>query len=380
MGAFFHPDHPHVSQLFSPLALGPLSLSNRIVIAPMCQYSAQDGQASDWHTIHLGQMAQSGAGLLILEATAVLPEGRISWADLGLWDDTTEAALGKVLASVRRWSNMPIGVQLAHAGRKASTARPWDGGKAIAPDQEQGWQVLAPSALPYLAGEPTPQALDVAGIDAVVDAFAESARRSVRLGFELIEIHAAHGYLLHQFLSPLSNQRTDEYGGSLQNRMRLLLRVLEAVQAAVPSNIAVGVRISATDWVEGGWDVAQSIELGKALEARGNHFLHVSSGGLDPRQQIPVTPGYQVPAAEAIKAQISTPVIAVGLITEPTQAEAIVAEGRADAIGIARGILYDPRWPWHAAAALGAHISASPQYLRCEPHEARGLFDVSRSD
>ncbi|MNM72422.1 NADPH dehydrogenase [compost metagenome] len=380
MGAFFPPDHPHVSQLFSPLALGPLSLSNRIVIAPMCQYSAQDGQASDWHTIHLGQMAQSGAGLLILEATAVLPEARISWADLGLWDDTTEAALGKVLASVRRWSNMPIGVQLAHAGRKASTARPWDGGKAIAPDQEQGWQVLAPSALPYLAGEPTPQALDVAGIDAVVDAFAESARRSVRLGFELIEIHAAHGYLLHQFLSPLSNQRTDEYGGSPQNRMRLLLRVLEAVQAAVPSNIAVGVRISATDWVEGGWDVAQSIELGKALEARGNHFLHVSSGGLDPRQQIPVTPGYQVPAAEAIKAQISTPVIAVGLITEPTQAEAIVAEGRADAIGIARGILYDPRWPWHAAAALGAHISASPQYLRCEPHEARGLFDVSRSD
>lgn len=380
MGAFSPPDHLHVSQLFSPLALGPLSLSNRIVIAPMCQYSAQDGQASDWHTIHLGQMAQSGAGLLILEATAVLPEARISWADLGLWDDTTEAALGKVLASVRRWSAMPIGVQLAHAGRKASTARPWDGGRAIAPDQEHGWQVLAPSALPYLAGEPTPQALDVAGIDAVVEAFAEAARRSVRLGFDLIEIHAAHGYLMHQFLSPLSNQRTDEYGGSLQNRMRLLLRVLEAVQAAVPANIAVGVRISATDWVDGGWDVAQSIELGKALEARGNHFLHVSSGGLDPRQQIPVTPGYQVPAAEAIKAQISTPVIAVGLITEPAQAEAIVAEGRADAIGIARGILYDPRWPWHAAAALGAHISASPQYLRCEPHEARGLFDVSRSD
>lgn len=369
-----------MSQLFSPLALGPLSLSNRIVIAPMCQYSAQDGQASDWHTIHLGQMAQSGAGLLILEATAVLPEARISWADLGLWDDTTEAALGKVLTSVRRWSAMPIGVQLAHAGRKASTARPWDGGRAIDPDQEHGWQVLAPSALPYLAGEPTPQALDLAGIDAVVEAFAEAARRSVRLGFDLIEIHAAHGYLLHQFLSPLSNQRTDEYGGSLQNRMRLLLRVLEAVQAAVPANIAVGVRISATDWVDGGWDVTQSIELGKALEARGNHFLHVSSGGLDPRQQIPVTPGYQVPAAEAIKAQISTPVIAVGLITEPAQAEAIVAEGRADAIGIARGILYDPRWPWHAAAALGAHISASPQYLRCEPHEARGLFDVSRSD
>jgi 2,4-dienoyl-CoA reductase-like NADH-dependent reductase (Old Yellow Enzyme family) len=369
-----------VSHLFSPLSLGPLSLSNRIVIAPMCQYSAEEGQATDWHTIHLGQLAQSGAGLLILEATAVLPEGRISWADLGLWDDATEAALGKVLRSVRRWSKMPIGVQLAHAGRKASTARPWDGGRAIAPDQEHGWQVLAPSALPFLEGEPRPQALDVAGIDAVVEAFAEAARRSVRLGLDLIELHAAHGYLLHQFLSPLSNHRSDEYGGSLENRMRLLLRVFDAVRAAVPGKVAVGVRISATDWVDGGWDVAQSIELAKALEARGNEFLHVSSGGLDPRQQIPVGPGYQVPAAEAIKAQISTPVIAVGLITEPAQAETILVEGRADAIGLARGILYDPRWPWHAAAALGTHISASPQYLRCEPHEARGLFDVGRCD
>lgn len=369
-----------MSHLFSPLSLGTLSLSNRIVIAPMCQYSAQDGQASDWHTIHLGQLAQSGAGLLILEATAVLPEGRISWADLGLWNDASEAALGKVLGSVRRWSKMPIGVQLAHAGRKASTARPWDGGRALAPEQENGWQVLAPLALPFLEGEPMPQALDAAGIDAVVDAFAEAARRSARLGLDLIELHAAHGYLLHQFLSPLSNHRTDEYGGTLENRMRLLLRVFDAVRAAVPARVAVGVRISATDWVDEGWDIAQSIVLAKVLEERGNDFLHVSSGGLDPRQNIPLGPGYQVPAAEAIKAQVGTPVIAVGLITEPAQAEAIVAEGRADAIGIARGILYDPRWPWHAAVALGTHISASPQYLRCEPHEARGLFDVGRCD
>ena len=363
-----------MSQLFSPLSLGPLALSNRIVIAPMCQYSADEGDATDWHTIHLGHLAQSGAGLLIIEATAVSPRARISWADLGLWDDATEAALGKVLAAVRRWSPMPIGVQLAHAGRKASTARPWEGGGAIAPEQAHGWQVLAPSPLPFKAGDPTPEALDIAGIDAVVEDFVAAARRAVRLGLQLIELHAAHGYLLHQFLSPLSNQRDDAYGGALENRMRLLLRVFDAVRAVLPADVALGVRISATDWVEGGWDVAQSIELAKVLEARGNHFLHVSSGGLDPRQQIPLGPGYQVPQAAAIKAAISTPVIAVGLITEPAHAEAILVEAQADAIGLARGILYDPRWPWHAAAALGAQVSASPQYLRCEPHELRGLF------
>jgi len=363
-----------VSLLFSPLQLGPLSLPNRIVIAPMCQYAAADGCASSWHDQHLGMLSQSGAGLLILEATAVAPRGRISWADLGLWDDATEAALGEVLASLRRWSPMPIGIQLAHAGRKASTARPWEGGAAIAPDQPNGWQVLAPSALPFNAGDPIPQALDAAAIDGVVEAFAGSARRAARLGLELIEIHAAHGYLLHQFLSPLSNRRDDEYGGPLENRMRLVLRVFEAVRAAVPAGVAVGVRISATDWVEGAWDVAQSIALARTLEARGSDFIHVSSGGLDPRQQIPVGPGYQVPLAEAIKAQVRTPVIAVGLITEARQAEAILAEGRADAIGIARGVLYDPRWPWHAAAELGAKVGAAPRYRRCEPHGVRGVF------
>jgi 2,4-dienoyl-CoA reductase-like NADH-dependent reductase (Old Yellow Enzyme family) len=363
-----------VSLLFSPLQLGPLSLPNRIVIAPMCQYAAEDGCASSWHDQHLGMLSQSGAGLLILEATAVAPRGRISWADLGLWDDATEAALGEALASLRRWSPMPIGIQLAHAGRKASTARPWEGGAAIAPDQPNGWQVQAPSALPFNAGDPIPQALDAAAIDGVVEAFAASARRAARLGLELIEIHAAHGYLLHQFLSPLSNHRDDEYGGPLENRMRLVLRVFDAVRAAVPAGVAVGVRISATDWVEGGWDVAQSIALARALEARGSDFIHVSSGGLDPRQQIPVGPGYQVPLAEAIKAQVRTPVIAVGLITEARQAEAILAEGRADAIGIARGILYDPRWPWHAAAELGAKVDAAPRYRRCEPHGVRGVF------
>lgn len=363
-----------MSLLFSPLSLGPLELTNRIVIAPMCQYSAEQGRASDWHRIHLGQLALSGAGLLIIEATAVEPRGRITHADLGLYDDASEAALKNALDSVRRVSPMPLGIQLAHAGRKASTQRPWEGGGAIAPDQPDGWQVVAPSAQPFNAGNPLPEALDEAGIDALVDAFAASAQRAERIGLQLIEIHAAHGYLLHQFLSPLSNQRDDAYGGSLDNRMRLTLRVFDAVRSAVSDAVSVGIRISATDWVEGGWDLAQSIALAKALDARGAQFIHVSSGGLDPRQQITLGAGYQVPFATAIKAEVAMPVIAVGLITEPAHAEKIIADGDADAIALARGILYDPRWPWHAAAALGAQVTPAPQYLRCEPREARGLF------
>jgi len=364
-----------LSQLFSPVTLGPLTLSNRIVIAPMCQYSAEDGRASDWHAQHLGSLAQSGAGLLILEATAVEPRGRISYADLGLWDDGTEAALAQVLASVRRWSPMPLGIQLGHAGRKASTARPWDGGRQLQADDARGWPTVAPSPLPFHANDPAPQALDEAGIAEVVAAFAASAVRAERLGFELIEIHAAHGYLLHQFLSPLSNRRTDGYGGSLPNRLRLLVEVFDAVREAVSDKVSVGVRISATDWVEGGWDVVQSEALAQVLDARGCNFLHVSSGGLDERQKISVGPGYQVPFAAAIKAKkLRMPVIAVGLITEPEQAESILRHNQADAIALARGILYDPRWPWHAAAALGDSVVPAPQYLRCEPREARNVF------
>ena len=363
-----------MSKLFSPVSFGPLSLSNRIVIAPMCQYSAEDGQATDWHRIHYGQLSQSGAGLLILEATAVLPEGRISWADLGLWDDTTEAALAGVLASIRRYSTMPIGIQLAHAGRKASCARPWDGGKALPADDARAWQTVAPSAQGFLDSDPTPQELDIAGIDAVVEAFVAAAKRAERLGLELIEIHAAHGYLLHQFLSPLSNRRQDEYGGNLENRLRLLVRVFDAVREAVADTIAVGVRISATDWVEGGWDLPQSMALAHVLDARGCQFLHVSSGGLDARQKITMGPGYQVPFAEAIKPLVKMPVIAVGQITEPLQADKIVFKNQADAVAIARGILYDPRWPWHAAAALGDTVAAAPPYLRCEPAGIRRLF------
>ncbi|MEI2795481.1 NADH:flavin oxidoreductase/NADH oxidase [Pseudoxanthomonas sp. F11] len=364
-----------MSLLFSPLDLGPLRLSNRIVIAPMCQYSAEEGRATDWHAFHWPNLAQSGAGLTIVEATAVLPEGRISWADLGLWDDATEAAFARALAATRRYSTMPLGVQLAHAGRKASSHRPWEhGGTQIAPEAPHGWQTVSVSPLPYSAGQHPPLALDQAGIDAVIAAFAASARRAARLGLDLIEIHAAHGYLLHQFLSPLSNQRDDAYGGSLENRMRLLLQVFDAVKAAVPASMAVGVRISATDWVDGGWDLAQSLVLAKALEVRGSHFIHVSSGGLHPAQKIELAPGYQVPFAEAIKREVDTPVIAVGLITTPQQAEGILQQSQADAIGIARGILYDPRWPWHAAAALGERIAIAPQYLRSAPREHAASF------
>jgi 2,4-dienoyl-CoA reductase-like NADH-dependent reductase (Old Yellow Enzyme family) len=363
-----------MSHLFSPLALGPLTLPNRVVIAPMCQYSAEDGRASSWHVQHYGQLAQSGAGLLIFEATAVQPGGRISWADTGLWDDACQDAWRPVLAAIRTWSDMPLGIQLAHAGRKAACHRPWDGGAQLPADDVRSWQTVSASALPFQHGQRAPLAMDAAAIAQFIADFAAAARRAEALGLDLIEIHAAHGYLLHQFLSPLSNTRSDAWGGSLENRMALLLAVFDAVKAAVSSEMAVGVRISATDWVDGGWDLAQSIELARVLEARGCHFLHVSSGGLDGAQQIPVGPGYQVPLAQAIKAQVAMPVIAVGLITEPTHAEAIVATGQADAVGIARGILYNPRWPWHAAAALGATVSPAPQYLRCEPRAARGLF------
>ena len=363
-----------MSHLFSPLPLGPLTLPNRIVIAPMCQYSACKGHAGSWHAMHYGQLAQSGAGLLITEATAVQANGRISWADTGLWDEACAAAWQPVLAGIRQWSDMPLGIQLAHAGRKASCHRPWEGGAQLAADDARAWPTVSASAQPYAAHEAAPQALGAAGVEALIADFASAALRAQALGFDLIELHAAHGYLLHQFLSPLSNTRSDRWGGSLENRMALLLAVFDAIQQAVGAGMALGVRISATDWVPGGWDLAQSIELARQLDARGCHFLHVSSGGLDARQQIPLGPGYQVPLAQAIKAQVAMPVIAVGLITEPTHAEGIVASGQADAIGIARGILYNPRWPWHAAAALGATVAAAPQYRRCEPRSARGVF------
>lgn len=367
------------SALFSPLALGGLTLLNRIVVSPMCQYSADEGRATDWHMIHLGQLALSGAGLLFLEATAVSPEARISPADLGLWSDDTQAALGRVIEGVRRYSVMPIAVQLAHAGRKASTAAPWLGGHHIAAGKPAGWQTVAPSALPFRDDDTAPLALDQAGIDQVKSDFVAAARRAVALGIDVIEVHAAHGYLLHQFLSPLSNQRTDAYGGALENRLRLTLEVFDAVREAVPVPIPVGVRISATDWVEGGWDLEQSVALAAALQARGCDFIDVSSGGLALQQKIALSPGYQVPFAERIRRETGLATIAVGLITEAAQAEGILAAGHADLIALARAMLYNPRWPWHAAAQLGAQVQAPPQYWRSQPRELKDLFDTSRT-
>lgn len=361
--------------LFQPTRIRNLNLSNRIVIAPMCQYSAEEGCMSDWHLIHLGQLAISGAALLTIEATAVLPEGRITWADVGLWNDENEAAIRRTLCTIRRWSEIPIAIQLNHAGRKASTEVPWDGGAPLPSDTVHGWQTEAPSALPFEDGEAPPIALDRDGIRRVRDAFAESAARAARLGIDLIQLHAAHGYLLHQFLSPLSNQRDDEYGGSLENRMRFPLEVFDAVRAAFPAERAVTMRVSATDWVEGGWDIEQTVAFAQALESRGCDAIHVSSGGLHPAQRIPTGPNYQVPFARTVKAAVRMPVVTVGLITGAEQAEAIVATGDADMIALARTILYDPRWPWHAAAELGAQVRAPKQYLRSQPRRFDDLFE-----
>ena len=363
-----------MSKLFSPLKLGPLELENRIVIAPMCQYSAVDGNAQDWHLIHLGNLALSGAGMLIIEATSVSPEGRITPGDLGLYSDENEAALKRVMEAVTQHSVTPIVIQLAHAGRKASSRAPWEGGAQIHPEEPEGWKAVAPSAVPHAEGEDAPDALDDAGLAKVRDDFVAAAQRAVALGFQGIEVHMAHGYLLHQFLSPLSNRRTDSYGGSLENRMRFPLEVFDAVKAAVPENIPVWVRVSATDWVPGGWSTEETIKLSAVLKDRGCAAIHVSSGGVSPQQQIPIGPGYQVPLAAEVKAQVDLPIIAVGLITEPEMAEDILDKGEADAIALARGMLYDPRWPWHAAAALGAEIRAPHQYWRSQPSAYKSLF------
>jgi len=361
------------SPLFSPFSLRQLTLANRIVIAPMCQYSADNGVVGDWHLMHLGNLSHSGAGMLIVEATAVAPEGRISDRCPGLWNDVQEAAFGRVLTGVREYSKMPLAIQLAHAGRKGSCAVPWLGGKQLALDAG-GWANLAPSAEAFAATDRAPQVLDAGGMARIRQDFVAAAQRADRLGFDCIELHAAHGYLLHQFLSPLSNRRADAYGGALENRMRFPLEVFAALRAAWPAHKPLGIRVSATDWVEGGWDIASTVEFAKALKAQGCDFIHVSSGGLSPAQKIVTGPGYQVPFAHEIKTATGVPTIAVGLITEPKQAEQIIAEGSADFVALARGILYDPRWPWHAAAELGVQIEAPPQYWRSDPTPGGKLF------
>jgi 2,4-dienoyl-CoA reductase-like NADH-dependent reductase (Old Yellow Enzyme family) len=365
-----------MAKLFTPLQIGSLRLSNRIVIAPMCQYSAIDGCMTDWHLIHLGHLALSGAALLTIEATAVLPEGRITYADVGLWSDETESAIGRTLERIRRYSEIPVAIQLAHAGRKASTEVPWKGGAQIPAAAPNGWQTVAPSAVPFAPGENPPVALDREGLTHIREAFVAAAKRAQRIGLQAVQLHGAHGYLLHQFLSPLSNRRDDEYGGSLQGRMRFPLEVFEAVRAALPPKFPVTMRASGTDWAPGGWDLEQTIAFARELEARGCSAMHISSGGLTPAQNIPVGPSYQVPLARGVKAATSMPVIAVGLITDYDQAEAIIATGDADLVALARGMLYDPRWPWHAAAYFDARVKAPNQYLRCQPRQHPHLFDA----
>jgi 2,4-dienoyl-CoA reductase-like NADH-dependent reductase (Old Yellow Enzyme family) len=364
-------------RLFEPITLRGLTLPNRIMVSPMCQYSAVDGSATDWHVAHLGSLALSGAGLLCVEATAVTAEGRITPGDLGLYSDDNERALGRVVETIRAAAPIKLALQLGHAGRKASSHAPWEGGKLV-PIGQGGWLPSAPSAVPHSDGEPAPRAFALDELARLRQAFADAARRAARLGFDAIELHCAHGYLLHQFLSPVSNRRDDAYGGSLANRMRLPLEAFDAVRAAFPADRPVGVRVSATDWLEGSaldsWTVESTIEFGRALKERGCDWLDVSSGGISPRQKITPGPGYQVPLAEIVRTETGLPTIAVGLITEPRQAEAILEAGRADMVALARAFLYDPRWPWHAAAALGGQVDGPRQYWRSLPREAGPIF------
>jgi NADPH2 dehydrogenase len=365
-----------MSTLFSPITLRDLTLSNRIMVSPMCQYSAEDGSATDWHFTHINSLALSGAAMFCIEATHVEAIGRITPGCLGLYSDANEAALKPILASVRKHSKAAVAMQLAHAGRKSSSYRPWEGGQQI-PFDKGGWQTEAPSATPHKEGESAPHAIDDAGLKRIRDAFVAATKRAERLGIDAIELHGAHGYLLHQFLSPISNKRTDQYGGSLENRMRYPLEMFDAVRAAFPDKKPVGIRVSATDWVEGGWDLPQTIEFARQLKKRGVDWIDVSSGGVSPLQKIPLAPGYQVPFAKAVKEATGVTTMAVGLITEARQAEDIVASGKADMVALARGMLYDPRWGWHAAAELGGEVAAPPQYWRSQPSTQKALFGAT---
>ena len=366
-----------MTHLFDPLAIRDLRFANRVFVSPMCEYSSTDGFASDWHFVHLGSRAVGGAGLVLTEATAVLPEGRISPQDLGIWKDEHVEPLARIVRFIHEQGSV-AGMQLAHAGRKASTYAPWAGHGTV-PESEGGWSnVVAPSALPFTDGYPMPRALSVDGIQNVVSGFAAAARHACEAGFRVIEIHAAHGYLLHEFLSPLSNRRTDAYGGSFENRTRILREVVAAVRGSWPERAPVFVRISATDWIEGGWDIQQSVELARQLKELGADLIDCSSGGNVPDAEIPVGPGYQTPFAEQIRREANILTGAVGMITSPIQAEHILVTGQADAIIIARELLRDPYWPLRAARELVQPISWPVQYLRVAPEgsQARAPVDL----
>jgi len=351
--------------LFAPLQLRSVTFSNRIGVSPMCQYSSSDGFATDWHLVHLGARAQGGPGLVMIEASAVLPEGRISSADLGIWKDEHIPRLRQIADFIHS-QGVRAGIQLAHAGRKGSMTAPFYGERLLTPDEGR-WQTVGPSPLAFSAKYDTPQALASAGINAIVHAFSRAACRAQAAGFDLVEIHAAHGYLLHEFLSPLVNQRTDAYGGSFANRIRLLLEVVDAVRAEWPAHLPMFVRVSATDWAEGGWSADEAVELARHLRDHAVDLIDVSSGGQVPDARIPAGPGFQVPFASRIRAEAGIPTAAVGMITDPAQANEIVESGQADMVFLARGMLRDPYWPLHAAAALGETASWPVQYLRAAP-------------
>jgi 2,4-dienoyl-CoA reductase-like NADH-dependent reductase (Old Yellow Enzyme family) len=355
------------ASLFSPLTIRQVVFRNRIGVSPMCQYSCADGFVNDWHLVHLGSRAVGGAGLVMVEASAVEARGRISPADAGIWKDEHIEPMARLARFIRQ-QGAAAGIQLAHAGRKASTRPPVEGGRAMPPGQG-GWQTVAPSAVPFYDEDPAPQALSSAEIGALVDAFAAAARRAFQAGFNVAELHAAHGYLVHQFLSPLSNRRTDQYGGTFGNRIRFVLEITEAVRAVWPEDLPLFLRISATDWVEGGWDIADSVELSRLVRPLGVDLIDCSSGGASPLQKIALGPGYQVPFAQRIREETGIPTAAVGLITTPGQAGEIVAAGKADLVLMAREFLRNPYFPLQAARSLGAPVAPPVQYLRAFPQQ-----------
>ena len=352
---------PH---LFSELTIRGLTLRNRIAVSPMCQYSSLDGCGTDWHLVHLGSRAVGGAALVMVEATAVEARGRISPEDMGIWDDKHLEPLARIARFVNEQGAV-AGIQLAHAGRKAATSRPWQGGKPLSANAG-GWAVVGPSAIPFADSYQIPEALTEDGIRLITERFRQAAVRALKAGFRLIEVHSAHGYLLHSFLSPLSNQRTDRYGGSLENRMRLLLEVVDGVRAEIPTSMPLFVRISATDWVEGGWDLDQSVVLSRELKSHGVDLVDCSSGALVPYAKIPAGPGYQVPFAERIRRETGIMTGTVGMITDPKQADDLIASGKAEIVLLAREMLRDPYWPLHAAQALGRELPWPVQYLRAK--------------
>ncbi len=352
------------SKLFSPIRIKDIEFKNRIFVSPMCQYSSREGLPADWHLVHLGSRAVGGAALVMVEATAVSPEGRISPWDSGIWSDQHMEAFKPITAFITGHGAVP-GIQLAHAGRKASTGRPWEGGGAVA-IENGGWQTIAPGPVPFSENYPVPRQMSSADMTMVIEQFAGAARRALQAGFRLAEIHAAHGYLLHEFLSPLSNHRQDEYGGSLENRMRFPLEVVAAVRDVWPAELPLFLRISATDWADGGWDIIQSVQFAHRLKASGIDLVDCSSGGLIPNVTIPAVPGYQTPFAAEVREKTGILTGAVGMITAPEQAEHIIATGQADAVFLARQLLRDPYWPLHAARKLGVDVNWPAQYQRAK--------------